>query len=545
MKADRLSPKVQKVVFEEAFVSTLWLFWAAKLFSVGVLLYRLWLGRGALESPGFGDPAAAQEALNCEGAAASVPFVCVQLPLFNERGQVAGLLESVAGLRWPAQRILVQVLDDSTDPICRQEVDTAVQVLQALRPELSLVVLRRSHRSGYKAGALNAGVTACPQAEIFALFDCDFRPTSDFLEKMVPEFQREPLVAAVQAPWSFRNSKENVLTRLQTVLLGVHFRQEHRGRQSRRWVLNFNGTAGLWRREALEQLGGWSSETVTEDLLLSYRAELAGWRIRYTEVVHCSSELPAALASYLVQQRRWAKGHGQVLRILGSRVLRKKGWGFAKKFDALFHLHSYGISVLLAGLLIVLPWWVAERSVWVSATAGLSAQRLADGGLWVANVGLAVLFFSRPALYGFALNGLADGIPKASVKSRLLSAGTLLLFLPYLSLLVLPRFLTGLLASKRRASESVFERTPKAFSSGQERFAVSKSDRAVLFSLSGYFLFISGLCVLGELWFLAATFGVQAFAGPRLLAEGLKTERGSEVSSPALPAQVLADGEGP
>jgi cellulose synthase/poly-beta-1,6-N-acetylglucosamine synthase-like glycosyltransferase len=505
-------------------VSTIGIFWFAKLFSVVVLVYRLWLGR---VSDAFSSE---------EDDVGEKPMVCVQLPLFNELGQVAGLLGAVGGLEWPSEKLVIQILDDSNDTACRSEVDAAFRALQARHPEWTVQVLRRPSREGYKAGALNAGVQACPEASLFALFDCDFRPARDFLEKMVREFHREPRVAAVQAPWSFRNPKENLLTRLQTVLLGVHFHAEHHGRQARRWVLNFNGTAGLWRREALEALGGWSAETVTEDLLLSYRAELAGWRIRYTEVVLCSSELPSTLASYLVQQRRWAKGHGQVLRLLGSSVLRKTGWGVAKKFDALFHLHSYGVSVLLAGLLLVLPFWVAERSTWAAQLAASSPERLADAGLWLMSATFFLVFFSRRRLSEMSL--------QATLKERVASAGILLLFLPYLSVLILPRFLVGLFTRKKGSCSAVFERTPKAFSAGKERCEVGRGDRVCVWALSAYFLVVSGLCIVGELWFLAATFAVQAFAGPRLLAEGARSEPLPAFRTALDTRRVVIDGEG-
>ncbi len=262
--------------------------------------------------------------------AGPAPKVCVQLPVFNEPLVIEALLDKVAALRWPAGRLEIQLLDDSTD----STPEVAARWLAA-HPGAAARVrhVRRADRRGYKAGALSHGNTLT-DAAFFAIFDADFLPEPDFLEKLMPHFA-DPRVGVVQARWEFSNRRASLLTRFQGVFLDAHFIVEQAARHGAGLFFNFNGTAGIWRRAALEDAGGWSDDTVTEDLDLSYRAQLRGWRFVYRSDYAVPSELPESVTAFKSQQRRWTKGGIQVARkqlgvILSSdqpaRVKREASW---------------------------------------------------------------------------------------------------------------------------------------------------------------------------------------------------------------------------
>lgn len=251
---------------------------------------------------------------------AILPMVTVQLPIFNERFVAERLVDAAARLDWPADRLEIQLLDDSTDDTC-EIVEGRVRHWRERGIRVSHV--RRPHRKGFKAGALAAGLAAA-RGEFIAVFDADFTPAPDFLRQTMPHFA-DPGVGMVQARWGFRNAEHSWLTGLQALLLGPHFAIEHQVRFSRGLFFNFNGTAGVWRRTAIEGAGGWQSDTVTEDLDLSYRAQLRGWRFVYLCHYSVPSELPVTLAAFRGQQQRWAKGSVQTARkilplVLGERL---------------------------------------------------------------------------------------------------------------------------------------------------------------------------------------------------------------------------------
>jgi cellulose synthase/poly-beta-1,6-N-acetylglucosamine synthase-like glycosyltransferase len=263
---------------------------------------------------------------------AHAPTVCIQLPVYNEPLMIEGLLASVCALRWPAGRIEIQLLDDSTD-----ETGPRAAAWLAAHPEAAARVshLRRPNRAGYKAGALAYG-NARSDAEFIAIFDADFRPAPDFLERLVPYFA-DPGVAVVQARWEFANRRAGVLPWIQGVLLDGHFVIEQPARAASGLFFNFNGTAGLWRRAALDASGGWSADTVTEDLDLSYRAQRLGWRFVYVADYAVPSELPENLTAFKAQQRRWTKGGMQVMRRQLLPLLRESLPGRVKR-EAAWHL---------------------------------------------------------------------------------------------------------------------------------------------------------------------------------------------------------------
>jgi cellulose synthase/poly-beta-1,6-N-acetylglucosamine synthase-like glycosyltransferase len=264
--------------------------------------------------------------------AGELPLVCVQCPLFNEPLVVEALLEKVTMLRWPAARLEIQILDDSND-------ETPAIIMRWLQahPELAANVkhIRRPNRQGYKAGALAYGNTQT-KAEFFAIFDADFRPEPDFLEQLIPHFA-DPKVAVVQARWEFMNRYSSLLTRFQGIFLDAHFIVEQAARYGNNLFLNFNGTAGVWRRTAMEDAGGWSADTVTEDLDLSYRAQRRGWKFVYLEHYTVPSELPENLTAFKSQQHRWTKGGIQVARKQLRDILRSDLPGAVKR-ESVAHL---------------------------------------------------------------------------------------------------------------------------------------------------------------------------------------------------------------
>lgn len=285
---------------------------------VKLLLHYAWsLRRGLTTPPAF--------------AAAEAPSVCVQCPLFNEPLVVEQLLEKVTRLRW-AGPLEIQILDDSTDAT-----PAIIESWLRAHPEAAVRVrhVRREKRTGYKAGALAHGMDLTG-ADYFAIFDADFRPEPDFLERLMPHF-RDERIAVVQARWEFSNRRASLLTRFQGIFLDAHFVVEQVARSSAGFFFNFNGTAGIWRRVALVDAGGWTPETVTEDLDASYRAQRRGWRFVYVSDYVVPSELPESLTAFKSQQHRWTKGGIQVARRQLLEILRSDLPGRVKR-EAFSHL---------------------------------------------------------------------------------------------------------------------------------------------------------------------------------------------------------------
>lgn len=281
----------------------------------------------------------------------NLPLVTVQLPIFNERFVAERLLDAVAGLDWPADRLEIQVLDDSID-------DTSAIVANRIAhwriKGINMRHLHRTHRSGFKAGALAEGLVVA-RGELIAVFDADFTPAPDFLRRTVPYFS-DQRVGMVQTRWAFRNAEHSWLTGVQALLLGPHFSIEHQVRFRRNLFFNFNGTAGIWRRQAIESAGGWQADTVTEDLDLSYRAQLARWRFVYLDGYETLSELPVTLAAFRSQQQRWAKGSVQTARKILP-LLMVRNLPPAVKCEALAHLLANFCWLL--GTLIILTLYPA------------------------------------------------------------------------------------------------------------------------------------------------------------------------------------------
>lgn len=246
----------------------------------------------------------------------SHPFITIQLPIYNERFVVKRVIDAVAMIKWPKDRLEIQILDDSTDDT-KDIIQTCAK--QWRKKGFNIHVIRRKNRLGFKAGALSNGLKYA-RGEFIAIFDADFVPGSDFLYRTIPYFN-DPKIGMVQARWSFLNTDHSWLTMLQSVFLGQHFSIEQFVRYNKGFFFNFNGTAGIWRREAIESSGGWQSDTVTEDLDLSYRAQLRGWKFVYLDNVSVPSELPVRMSDFRSQQQRWAKGSIQTAKKILPQIL--------------------------------------------------------------------------------------------------------------------------------------------------------------------------------------------------------------------------------
>ena len=283
------------------------------------------------------------------------PSVTVQLPLYNEQHVVERLLDAAAALDYPAGRLRIQVLDDSTDAGLAL---AAARVAHYRAQGLPIAHVRRPTRQGYKAGALAHGL-ALTDSEFIAIFDADFLPAPDFLRCVIPYFT-SPDIGVVQARWGHLNESASLLTRLQAFGLNAHFLVEQVGRQAGGHFLNFNGTAGVWRRACIVDAGGWHADTLTEDLDLSYRAQLRGWRFCYLPQVVAPAELPAHLDALQAQQHRWNKGAAETARKHLGAVWRTPGLALATRLHATFHLlnSSVFVIILLMALLSVPLVWV-------------------------------------------------------------------------------------------------------------------------------------------------------------------------------------------
>lgn len=279
-----------------------------------------------------------------------LPKVTIQLPLFNERYVVERLLESASKVRYPDGLLQIQILDDSTDDTAPF---TAALVADYVGRGFNMEYRHRTNRSGYKAGALQAGIPTAT-GELIAIFDADFVIPEDFLEKTVHQFT-DPKVGVVQTRWTYLNRHFNLLTEVQTMLLDGHFILEHGAREAGGLFFNFNGTAGIMRKVMIEDAGGWQHDTLTEDSDLSYRAQLKGWRFVYLPHVECPSELPVETYSFQVQQSRWAKGLTQCAKKLLRKILTSDvPWRV--KLEAFCHLTpniSYPLMILVS--LMMLP----------------------------------------------------------------------------------------------------------------------------------------------------------------------------------------------
>ncbi len=307
----------------------------------------------------------------------TLPSVTVQLPMFNERRVASRIIEAACALDYPAEKLQIQVLDDSTD----DSADVTRECCQRMASQGHDIEYRhRLERTGYKAGALADGF-ATATGELIAVFDADFVPPADFLQSTVHHFT-DLGIGMVQTRWGHLNRDQSMLTRVQAMLLDSHFVVEQTARaRNGRWF-NFNGTGGIWRRRCIDEAGGWQHDTLTEDTDLSYRAQLAGWKFEYLPDVVCPAEIPPTVSAFMGQQHRWNKGLTQTAIKLLPRILRSPA-SAGVKFEALFHLTCATpyIAVLLL-VLLALPALLAVAplsGLSVTATLSLAAVCLVFG----------------------------------------------------------------------------------------------------------------------------------------------------------------------
>ncbi|HEX8153963.1 MAG TPA: glycosyltransferase [Thermoanaerobaculia bacterium] len=308
------------------------------------------------------------------------PSITIQLPMYNEPNVAARLIDAVARLDYPGE-LAIQVLDDSDDATMSIAAERVAHWARTKR----ITHIRRDSREGYKAGALAHGMRQSVSA-LFAVFDADFLPPHDVLTRMVPHFG-DSRVGMVQARWGHLNREQSLLTRVQAIFLDAHFAVESAARNFGGRFFNFNGTAGIWRREAIEDAGGWSSSTLTEDLDLSYRAQLAGWEFVFVPDVEVPAELPSTLSGFQEQQHRWAKGSIQTARKLLPAIARSR-FPLAVKSEAFFHLtnNSAYLLTLVLALLMVPAMIVRQRY-------GLHWMLIVDALLFAASTGSVLRFY--------------------------------------------------------------------------------------------------------------------------------------------------------
>jgi cellulose synthase/poly-beta-1,6-N-acetylglucosamine synthase-like glycosyltransferase len=283
-----------------------------------------------------------------------LPFVTVQLPIYNEQFVIDRLIDACCRIDYPRDRFEIQLLDDSTDEttlVAESIVQRYATGAEGLPPQ-PIHYIHRTNRHGYKAGALEEGLKTA-KGELVAIFDADFVPPPDWLRRVVNQFT-DPTIGMVQTRWTHLNRNYSFLTQVEAILLDGHFVLEHGGRSRAGVYFNFNGTAGMWRRQAIDEAGGWQHDTLTEDTDLSYRAQLKGWKFKYLQDVECPAELPIEMTAFKTQQARWAKGLIQTSKKILPSVLKSNA-PFHTKLEAWYHLTaniSYPLMIMLSTLLM-------------------------------------------------------------------------------------------------------------------------------------------------------------------------------------------------
>jgi len=320
-----------------------------------------------------------------------LPRLTVQIPLFNEMYVARRAIEAVAALDWPADRLEIQILDDSTDATTAIVAGTLAR-LRAVGCDV--VHIRRDERAGYKAGALAAGL-AQATGEFVAVFDADFVPAPDFARRLIDHFV-DPRVGMVQARWGHLNRDGSALTRAQSILLDGHFVIEHAARNRSGRFFNFNGTAGIWRKACIADAGGWQHDTLTEDLDLSYRAQIRGWRFVFVHDTVAPAELPIEMGAFKTQQHRWAQGSVQTaVKLLPGIVAGPLP--LRVKLESVFHLTAnvgYVLMVVLAALI--------GPAVWYRRGIGAAQLAVVDLPLILLSLGSIATFYlvSQREAYG-------------------------------------------------------------------------------------------------------------------------------------------------
>ena len=449
----------------------------------------------------------------------SCPTVLVQLPVYNEAGVVERLLLHVAELDWPQDRLRIQLLDDSDD----ETTDRARSVISALHPDRPRIeLIQRQDRADFKAGALREGLLLDENnpegpAPFVLILDADFTPRSDLLRRLLPPLVDDPDIGMVQARWSHLNRRQSLLTRLQAILLDGHFVIEHGARFRGDHFFNFNGTAGVWRREVILAAGGWSGDTITEDLDLSYRAQLAGARFVYAQCIDVPAELPLTAAAFKSQQHRWAKGSIQTLLKLGPRILRSE-LPLSTRIEALFHLGGNLAFPLMVMLVLLLPMTLPIR----------------EPGEFLLNLSLDVPVFFFATLSLLLFYGLSAQQSRPTSWRRDLPYVPLVLGLGAALTLNNARAVFEALLGHR----SPFVRTPKSGDTGSslQRRRLVRIQTLGEVTLAIYFALASGYALYRGLWFPLPFLALFALSFG-LLGLGLGDATSAETPSNPVPSQ--------
>ncbi len=276
------------------------------------------------------------------------PLVTIQLPIYNEMYVVERLLKNISEMDYPAEKLEIQVLDDSTDASVEK---TALLIRELQKKGIDIQHIQRTDRSGFKAGALKEGLKIA-KGEFIAVFDADFLPKKDWLKETIPYF-KDPQIGVVQTRWGHINRDYSMLTKILAFALDFHFIVEQTGRNFGKHFINFNGTAGVWRKECIYDAGNWSGDTLTEDLDLSYRAQMKKWKFKYLEHVETPAELPVAISAARSQQFRWNKGAAENFQKNYSLLLKNKDQSTGTKFHGFFHLLNSSLFMLLLILAVL------------------------------------------------------------------------------------------------------------------------------------------------------------------------------------------------
>lgn len=280
-----------------------------------------------------------------------VPYVTIQLPVYNEMYVMKRLLNNIARIDYPNERLEIQVLDDSTDESFEEN---AAQIKKLQESGLDIQHVTRENRIGFKAGALKEGLKTA-KGEFIAIFDADFLPGKNWLQDTIPYF-KNPEIGVVQTRWGHINRDYSILTRVQAFALDAHFTLEQVGRNSKGHFINFNGTAGVWRRECIINAGNWEGDTLTEDLDLSYRAQLKNWKFKYLEEVETPAELPVVMSAARTQQFRWNKGGAENFQKMSWKVLKNKNTSYKTKIHGIIHLlNSTMFLIILIVAVLSIP----------------------------------------------------------------------------------------------------------------------------------------------------------------------------------------------